>query len=61
VERVVLNVLPNAAALPPDISDFGDPPGIVFRPGESSIGESRSASIPQKFFARNRDLERLGL
>jgi hypothetical protein len=40
VERVVLNALVNAAALPPDVRAFGDFFGIVFRHGESSIGEA---------------------
>jgi hypothetical protein len=42
-------VLPNAAALPPDISGFGDPPGIVFRPGESSIGEADPPRFHKNF------------
>jgi hypothetical protein len=49
VERVVLKVLPNAAALPPDISGFADPPGIVFRPGESSIGEADPPRFHKNF------------
>jgi hypothetical protein len=37
MERVVLNAL---ASFQPDNCAFGESSGIVFRPGESSIGEA---------------------
>ena len=40
MERVVLNALAKSAALPPDICAYGDLFAIVFRHGESLIGET---------------------
>jgi hypothetical protein len=42
VERVVRDALPTAAALPPDICAFGNPPGIV-------SGEADSPRFHKKF------------
>ena len=42
VERVVLNALAKNAALPPDISAFGDCFGTVFRRSRSTTGARRS-------------------
>jgi hypothetical protein len=47
VERVVLNALPKAAALPPDICAFGDCFAIVFRRSRSTSADAaRRADRP---------------